>query len=513
MHLLAIRPVSEKFLAQKTRCTQEECLEVLQKFGKPWRLDNSKWELSDRGYKDLDLWKFQYPSQDDRQMAIDNARKAFDRMRLSRSDGLWQLLLPKEERGKGTVLSKLQLHAGPIQKSSTPRIHVQQTDDATAGGYATGDESDGRKGGLQPSGGEDMVRSRSHDPIKKSKISEKEAQSKRLLSKNVKKTTQATKPKETKSAEKKDTNMTSSKVKSAEFVRDSDEDSVMEDVSTGYPKGSQGSQGSASNTHPTAKIDDVKKTVSGTGEHAKAKAAHSEVPAKTVSDRPNAVPAKPKPTPSTSSSSGSSHRYSDLSQPSASDQVVKKDSTRSRTTSSAHKPSPLGSSPPTNASDFENDGQSYIASSSSSSPLILQTRKSTVTPTPDPTGSRLGSTVTQGVENGSKHMLKRKADSIETDLPSTNNHAVNPQQGSNKRHQSSASSPLTSDSSGASPTPSYQTLMIAKRFKGYHAKYEKLYRELSNSPEPAQEQVKKVIDMHNRLTTMKMEIARAASVA
>ena len=55
--------------------------------------------------------------------------------------------------------------------------------------------------------------------------------------------------------------------------------------------------------------------------------------------------------------------------------------------------------------------------------------------------------------------------------------------------------------------------MVAKRFKGYHAKYEKLYRELSNSPEPAQEQVKKVIDMHNRLTAMKVEIARAASVS
>jgi len=507
MHLLAIRPVSEKFLAQKTRSSQEECLDVLQKVGKPWRLDSSKWELSDRGYKDLDLWKFPYPSQDDRQMAIDNATKAFDRLRLARADGLWQLLLAKEERGKGKVLSKLQLRSGPIQKSSTPRIHVEQSDEATVGGYATGNESDGRKGGLVPSGGEDMVRSRSQDPIKKTRISEKEAQSKRLLSKNPKRTTQAVKAKETKPIEKKDTSSNSSKVKSAEFVRDSDEDSEMEDVFTDKVEEPQDLVDSADATSEVV----ARTTSSGSREGAKAIDSNGKPPKELSSDCAKAVAAKP--VPSTSSSSGSAHRYSDVSQSSASDQNVKKGPTRPRNTSSPHKPSPLGSSPPTNASDFENDGQSYNASSSSSSPLILQIHKATVTPTTDPTISRPASTITQRAENISKHTLKRKADSIETDLPSSYTHPTNPQQGSNKRHQSSAVSPPTSDSSGASPTPSYQTLMVAKRFKGYHAKYEKLYRELSNSPEPAQEQVKKVIDMHNRLTAMKVEIARAASVS
>ncbi|KAI9872065.1 MAG: hypothetical protein M1830_002103 [Pleopsidium flavum] len=508
IHLLAIRSVSEKFLAQKTRCSQEECLEVLQKVGKPWRLDSSKWELSDRGYKDLDLWKFPYPSQDDRQMAIDNATKAFDRMRLSRADGLWQLLLPKEERGKGKVLSKLQLHAGPIQKSSTPRIHVQQTEESIVGGYATGDESDGRKGELVHSGGEDMVRSRSQDPIKKTRISEKEAQSKRLLSKNPKKSFQAVKAKETKPTEKKDTTNANIKVKSAEFVRDSDEDSEMEDVFTDKGRERQNHNDDAG---ATGGVDNARNISSGSGECANAIDSDEKNPKEIPSHRAKVVAVKP--LLSTSSNSGSTHGLSDASQSSASDQNVKNGLTRPRNTSSPHKPSPLGSSPPTNASEFENDGQSYNASSSSSSPLILQTRKGTVTPTPNPTSPRPTSTITQRAETNLKHTLKRKADSIETDLPTSYNNSANAQQGPNKRHQSSAISPPTSDSSSASPITNYQTLMIAKRFKGYHAKYEKLYRELSNSPEPAQEQVKKVIDMHKRLTTMKMEIARAASVS
>ena len=510
MHLLAIRPVSEKFLGQKTRCSPEECLEVLHKVGKPWRLDSSKWELSDRGYKDLDLWKFSYPSQDDRQMAIDNAIKAFDRMRLSRANELWQLLLPKEERGMGKILSKLNLHEGPIQKSSTPRIHVQQHEDGIASGYGTGNESDSRRGGLVPSGGEDMVRSKSHESIKKTKVSEKEAQSKRLLSKNPRRATQASKAKETKAAPKKDVSISSSKVKSAEFVRESDEDSPMEDVVfTGKSNKAQDHPDSAG---PTGVVDVIPKS-SSVSEDQPERLLKSEPSASVRSDRPK--DAEVRSVPSTSSLSGSSvssHRYSDASQSSASDQSLRKAPARPRKTSSPHKPSPLGSSPPTNASDFENDGHSYNASSSSS-PLILQAHKGTAAPTPDPATCQPGSTVTQPIQNHTLPTLKRKADSIETDLPSSNPQATNSQLGSNKRQQSSAISPPPSDSSSGYLTPNYQTLMMAKRFKGYHAKYEKLYRELSNSPEPAQEQVKKVIDMHNRLTTMKMEIARAASVS
>ncbi len=497
--------MSEKFLAQQTRCSPEECLEVLQKVGKPWRLDASKWELSDRGYKDLDLWKFPYPSQDDRQMAIENATKAFDRMRLSRADGLWQLLLPKEERGKGKVLSRLNLHEGPIQKSSTPRIHVQQPEEATGGGYGTGTESDGRRGGLLPSGGEDMARSKSHEPIKKTKVSEREAQSKRLLSKNPKRTTQAakpkeTKPKETKPAQKKETTTSGNKVKSAEFVHDSDEESGMEDIIF-----TSKSNGDMAKAEPRRETNSSRKSSGGSDERLGRTEPSSEPPSSVRSNVTKAI--EPRVLPSTSASSRSSHRYSDASQSSASDQSLKKAPARPRTTSSPHKPSPLGSSPPTNASEIENDGHSYMASSASSSPLILQTRKDKTTPSTAHINQTTSTTPRQ-----SSHALKRKADSIETDLPGSSSQTSHSQSGSIKRHQSSVISPPTSDSS-ASPPPTHQIILTAKRFKSYHSQYEKLYREVSNSPEPDQEQVKKVLEMHNRLATLKMEIARAASVS
>lgn len=431
-HLLAIRPVSEKFLALKTRNSEKECLELLHKVGKPWRLDASKWELSDRAYKTLDLWKFPYPTSDDRQMAIDNAVKAFDRLRLSRSDKLWDSLLPVTERNKGKCLSRLNLHSGPIQRSGTPRINVQQSKEGTVSGSSTSNESDGRKNALVPHGGDTMVRSKSQDPIKKTKISEREAQSKRLLSKNSKRATLASKAKERKAATKKDVNTTNTKFKSAEFVRDSDEESGAMDgvVYTGKPS------------------------------------------------QPQKPPQKAKP-----ASSGTAPP-------------------RKTTTSTApQKPSPLGCSPPTNASDFENE----IGSSSSSSATTAATTTTTATTSTVATAAT-ATTTTTTQQRSQGHPLKRKADAL-----GGNAEAIT--MASNKRHQapSPAITPPSSESSGGSRTPNQEVLSLARRFKSYHAKYEKLYREVANSPLSPAEKVKKVKDMHNRLVAMKAEIERGAA--
>lgn len=426
-HLLAIRPVSEKFLALKTRSSEKECLELLHKVGKPWRLDASKWELSDRGYKTLDLWKFRYPTLDDRQMAIDNAIKAFDRLRLSRGDKLWDSLLPVKERNKGKCLSRLNLHSGPIQRSSTPRINVQEPKEGTVSGSSTSNESDGRKVALVPHGGDTMVRSKSQDPIKKTKISEREAQSKRLLSKDSKRATLASKAKERKSATKKDANTTNTKVKSAEFVRDSDEESSPMDgvLYTGKPS------------------------------------------------QPQKPPQKAKP---------------------ASSVTVPP---RKTTTSTApQKPSPLGCSPPTNASDFENE----VGSSSSSTTTAATTTTIATTSTVATAASTTSTT-----QRSQGHPLKRNADAL-----GGNAEAIT--MASNKRHQASspAITPPSSESSGESRTPNQEVLSLARRFKSYYAKYEKLYREVANSPSSPPEQVKKVTDMHNRLAAMKAEIERGA---
>merc|ERR1711881_404091 len=68
-------------------------------------------------------------SEEDRQAAIENAIRAFDRMRLPKDDPLWQKLLPKADRGKGITLSKLALK--DPAKMSTPTVKAQSINKKT----------------------------------------------------------------------------------------------------------------------------------------------------------------------------------------------------------------------------------------------------------------------------------------------------------------------------------------------------------------------------------------------
>ncbi|KAF2401804.1 hypothetical protein EJ06DRAFT_361553 [Trichodelitschia bisporula] len=104
VHLLAAGPRTQ---AECRHLVRTNVSPILDKVAK--KVEGGKWALGDKGYKELDPWKFPYPRQEERETAIDGAIKAYDRMRLSRDDKLWQLLLPVEERGKGKCLSRLVL--------------------------------------------------------------------------------------------------------------------------------------------------------------------------------------------------------------------------------------------------------------------------------------------------------------------------------------------------------------------------------------------------------------------
>ena len=502
LHLLAVRPVSVKFLCQTLKCTSNECSQVLEKFGRTARLDPSKWDLSDRGFKELDIWHFNYPTQDDRQAAIERAVSAYDRMRLSREEKIWQMLLPKHERGKGKILSKLHLHNGPMQRMSTPRINVQPTSEANGGSNTSGNDGDNRKDRLAPSDGEPTARSRSQDSIKKKRVSEKEAQSRRLLSKNPKKSIAAvkardTKAKETKLVAKKVAVAADDKIKSAEFVNDSDKDVEMEDsiivdtspvsskgtkdVSTGLPQ-----KLAAAPKPSSASLDKAKATPTD------ARKERASLPTTSVGKKASSAMAP---------NSISKHGLSDGSQSSAS---MKRTISHQRNTSSPIKPSPLGSSPPTNASDFDHNPPSLNTSSSSSSPLISQTRKDTNPVTHKPA---LAHQVGQPVQNTSEHTLKRKAGDLDSDIHNHDAPVTNGDKHPAKRHQASAiSTPTPDSSSSCTPSFSRQTIEMAQKFKTYYAKYERLYSELSSFPDPPQDKVDQVLKMHDRLTAMKAEI-------
>ncbi|KAK5256492.1 hypothetical protein LTR16_003148, partial [Cryomyces antarcticus] len=232
VHLLAVKPASEIFLADKLRAKREDVRPVLQKIAKK-APSESQWQLADKAYKELDLWKFPYPPEY-REAAIDNAVRAYDRLRLSREDKLWQLLLPKEERGKGKVLSRLNLQTGSFNRVAAPRVHL---DSSTTG--QTSKEKTSEALAAPP-----MERTKSNDAIKTKKVSEREAMSKKLFAKDpikamIKKkpVKEAAKPKESevKPAKKTQGRKAEVKAKSAEFVHDSDEDEE-EDITSTVPE-------------------------------------------------------------------------------------------------------------------------------------------------------------------------------------------------------------------------------------------------------------------------------------
>ena len=543
IHFLAARPASITLLVKHLGCKQDELLEVLNKVGKEFRLIPDKWTLNDKAFKELDVWSFDYPNQDDRQLAINCAISAFDRMRISTKEKVWDMLLPKNERGKGKILSNLDLHKGPIKQSNTPKIQVQHSNDAVAK-ELPGQESD-QKDRLAPSGSEPMARSQSQDQIKKKKVSEKEVQSKRLLKNDPKKATPAPKVKEDHPAVKKGSKK-AIVPKSSEFVNDSDEEDGLEDASkfqvqsrtpkahvkqtlpvkTAVSPQSVASTPKTSNTdtkvskpalssrnldltsaskEPNPKpvtpsrLDATSKSKPAATNHVQGKIAKSR-DAKT--EKTKAKNEKPAPTPSVkahdknplqsaSSTPASRQRIADSNQAS----TAMKTLSRQRTTSSPHKPSPLGSSPPTNASDLENG-----VSSASSTSLIPQAQKTNS----KPNGFVLP--VNGHAHNTSEHSLKRKADNLDSDIHAHSNHPMNGSVNGIKRHKASAASPCTSDSSN-SPLATSHALKRAQDFKTYHAKYVVLYREVSESSHAPQEKIENVKRMHQRLIELKEEIA------
>ncbi|KAF2662639.1 hypothetical protein K491DRAFT_734077 [Lophiostoma macrostomum CBS 122681] len=119
IHLLAIQPSREGYLAETCRTSLANVRDLLPKIAKRSSDDTERWQLTDKSFRELNPWKFTYKQDEDREQAITSAVKSFDRLRLAKDDKLWQMLLPVNERGQGKCLSRLSVKA-PEQKASTP---------------------------------------------------------------------------------------------------------------------------------------------------------------------------------------------------------------------------------------------------------------------------------------------------------------------------------------------------------------------------------------------------------
>lgn len=121
IHLLAMQSAKESSLAQTCRTSVANVRDLLPKIAKHTADDPEKWQLTDKSFREIDPYKFPYKSQEDREQAINSAIKSFDRLRLSKEDKLWQILLPRDERDQGKCLSRLSVKAPEKpQKVSTP---------------------------------------------------------------------------------------------------------------------------------------------------------------------------------------------------------------------------------------------------------------------------------------------------------------------------------------------------------------------------------------------------------
>lgn len=109
IHRLAVGPASkDQLLTLKPDvCTDAEYLEAM---GKVADYDEStkKYTVNHKSLRELDVYNYDYKDDTERQKAIDAAIKAYDKMRLTRSDATWDRLNPPNERGQGKCLSSIQ---------------------------------------------------------------------------------------------------------------------------------------------------------------------------------------------------------------------------------------------------------------------------------------------------------------------------------------------------------------------------------------------------------------------
>lgn len=218
VHLLAVEPLAEEMMHKHTGIPMQQMHAIVSRLADK---TSGLWELTNKSFKELDPWKFPYKSAEQREKAIANAIRAFDRIRLDKDDKRWQMLLPEHDRGKGIVLSRLQgstpnhaaLNQHPPQPTAlTPNTAPASTPRATA--------TSGRASSNNFSIEKRLKEAKKKQDLEKRKREKEAAAAAAVASdRESKPRTMPAKRTAAKSA-----TTTNSKIKSAEIVHDSDEE-------------------------------------------------------------------------------------------------------------------------------------------------------------------------------------------------------------------------------------------------------------------------------------------------
>lgn len=423
VHELAVMDRSTDYLKNKWPGKEEDFRPTLEKMA-DFNSDAKKWTMKKSCWKELDVWKYDYDHPDDRQTVIDNAIRQYDKQRLSSSEIEWQRLLPKEERGKGKCLSRLQanLARGPPQPA--PKIKVQKADDSSG----SKDETDGPGNDKPKHGGESMSRSNSNSlPAKPKKPSAQEAQAKRLLSNSKAKPAAAPKTSPSKA---KPTAKNDRRVLSAAIIENSDSSGDEVPMMKSKPAPTKSKDTVIVNTRPSAPArEPVKKPP--------VKRPREESDSSSSSGTPLSKRIKPKQPLPAPSSRPHAPKSSQQGQSRATSSSFR---SKPPNNTSPTKSSPLASSPPTNASDLDEDA-----------PPMQKKRKA-------------------DKEDKPMSVKRRAVQSVPSDVMSK-----------------------------------------ASKFKAYYQQYETLHYEITALDNPPHEKLADLLDMRDRLQSMKREIYKQYS--
>jgi RNA polymerase II elongation factor ELL len=520
LHELAVQELSRSDLwARWDEGTEEDFTTALNKVA-DFDKDHQKWVLKRNCWKELDVFEYDYANEEDRQKAINNAIRQYDRLRISASDPLWQKLLPKTDRGKGICLSRLQ---AALAKGPSVSAAKQRADTASvSGGDSEKDDPTALKKGK---GGEAMSRSSSHTSTGK-KLSASEARAKRLLAdpKKKKAVVEPTKkaapktsaPKSTTTAKAKPTK--DARVLSKEIVSDSD--SSDEEVSIAASTKPKAPAASASK--PPQRVAERPRATEKTRESLPLKpkpAAMTKAPPReerrekekdTIRAQVIAKPIKPrtkrswedddddssssgtplskrtkpvaKAPPAPTTSSAKARTASDASQNSRGGANSGAAVPKAKNTSPA-KSSPLASSPPTNASEADQERRDRAALARIRERERERDRERE---RGRDTAVRSSSSSTDSSSVGAGMARKRP-------LPGT---AADNHHHSNNR----ATKRLR---------PSQEAIEMATRFKHFYARYQQLHHDITSHDNPDPGKVTDLLDMHERLSRWKTEIYAA----
>ncbi|PWW75613.1 hypothetical protein C7212DRAFT_358520 [Tuber magnatum] len=531
IHLLAMGPDSEQGLASRTRVSEDVCLRILQKVGcRALRL----WELVDDVYKDLDIWEFPYPSQANRETAISNCRAAFNRLRLPREAPEWQKTLAPEDRGKVDPCPPAPQSTRPAKPVPPPSIKV--IGDATEPLQVS-------PTGKKPSGGESMSRSGSQTaPAAKptTKAGQRDPTSRKTNKKGTKKAKEATvkAPKSVNAkAAKASPAGANSRIKSAERVGDSDEGIEMEDVkpSPTKPVEKKTTLVTRPAPSPMSKAPSIASAPASDLEAEETKlktkkALHNKVqksPAKKVRKIP------PPKSSNTAATKANGYKIAPTSNASANSLSSKEQIARRSSSNSPPKPSPLGSSPPINASEID-------GTTAASSPFLTPIAR-TATPGRSPLDSvTLAPKAKTRYIPSSSPPLKRKATLVadrdredvysrpngrltgrerERDRDKERGRELDRDQDRERERERPSTSTSTSSSTSSSSkrrnlSLDTSTIQLARKFKEDYARYERLHREVQAITDAfkRKEKLDTVLKMHSDLEKMKATIMHAASV-